>query len=195
MKNLLIVFGLLIFNLGLNAQTPIGVKFNEKLADSLLFESINKKRISLGKTPFIKSNKVSKYISQRNVSIMISKSLLHHPKYDWENDSVLGKNVASIYKDYKKLFPNNKNYDAVTKKPYVMTYMEVALSGSNIYNYNTYESLVDSMVQRWYNSNMHRILLLEDDGSLKTNEKSLIGISIKLDNKGGYYACANIVSF
>jgi len=195
MKNLLIVLGLLISNLGLNAQTPIGSKFNEKFADSLLFEKINQKRIELGKTPYVKSDKVSKYISQRNVNIMVSKSALFHPGYKWEDDSVMTKNVVSIYKDYKKMFPNNKNFSPSSNRPYVMTYAEVALRGQNYSYYETYENLIDVMIQGWYNSLSHRVILLGTEVELSDNEKSFIGVSIKVDKNGYYYSAANVVSF
>lgn len=195
MKNVLIILGLLISNLGLNAQTPIGPKFNEKFADSLLFEKINQKRIELGKTPYVKSDKVSKYISQRNVGIMVSKSALFHPGYKWEDDSVMTKNVVSIYKDYKKMFPNNKNFSPSSNRPYRMTYAEVALRGENYSYYETYEKLIDVMIQGWYNSLGHRVILLGDDVDLEFNQKSFIGVSIKIDKNGYYYSAANVVSF
>lgn len=195
MKNLLIVLGLFISNLGLNAQTPIGTKFNEKFADSLLFEKINQKRIELGKTPYVKSDKVSKYISQRNVGIMVSKSDLFHPDYNWEDDSTMTNNVVSIYKDYKKMFTNNENFSFSNNRPHYMIYAEVALRGKNYYYYETYENLIDAMIQGWYNSLNHRVILLGNDFELDDNEKSFIGVSIKVDKNGCYYSAANVVSF
>lgn len=185
----------MFLTLGVNAQTPIGSKFNEKFADSLLFEKINQKRIELGKTTYVKSDKVSKYISQRNVNLMVSKSALFHPGYKWEDDSDMTKNVVSIYNDYKKMFPNNKNFSSSINRPYRMTYAEVALRGQNYSYYETYEKLIDIMIQGWYNSLSHRVILLDDDVEVDNNEKSFIGVSIKVDKNGYYYSAANVVSF
>ena len=176
-------------------QKTIGLVFDEKFADSLLFEKINQKRIELGKTPYVKSDKVSKYISQRNVGIMVSKSALFHPGYEWESDSVMTKNVVSIYKDYKKMFPNDKNFSPSMNRPYAMTYAEVALRGENYFYYETYEKLIDVMIEGWYNSLGHRVILLGNDVEVDNNEKSFIGVSIKVDKNGYYYSAANVVSF
>lgn len=196
MKNFIITIAVLISTLSVNAQTKIGSNFNEKFADSLLFEKINQKRVSLGFTPFYKSKVVSKEISQRNVDIMFSKNLLHHPGFKWEGDSVLTKKVVKIHKEYKKINKDDKNLNPETNVPYTMVYMEVALGGDNLYYYETYEELIDVMINGWYNSLSHRVILLGSDASFTLfKETSFMGVSIKVNKEGKYYSAVNIVSF
>lgn len=192
MKNLLIVLGLLISNFGLNAQTPIGTKFNQKFADSLLFEKINQKRVSLGLTPYYKSKTVSKYISERNANIMVSAKTMFHPKFDWEHDSVLAKQVGLIGKEYRKVNKTNKNYDKENGIPYSMFRGEVACGGVNASQYITYEYLLDLVINGWYNSPGHKVIIFEKEMA-NDGEISFVGVSIKLDSNGSFYAVANLV--
>lgn len=192
MKNLIITIGILLSTLSIKAQTVIGSKFNEKFADSLLFEKINQKRVSLGFTPFYKSQTVSKYISERNANIMVSMKTLFHPKFDWEHDSVLAKKVGLIGKEYRKINKTNTNYNKKTGIPYAMFRGEVAAGGVNASQYETYEHLFDLVIEGWYKSESHRIIVFTNDEA-KKDETSFIGVSVKLDSNGNFYAVANLV--
>ena len=191
MKNVIITIGILLSVLGVNAQTLIGTSFNKKFADSLLIVKINEKRIALGFTPFYKSDNVSNYISKRNCSIMASGGPAH-PEYKWETDPELKKKMVLISKEYAKVNKNTNHISPTTQEPYGVSFMEVAAYGYG--DITTYESLIDRVINGWYNSLGHRALLLSQDYSLEFNEVSFLGVSIQVIGDR-FYATANIISF
>lgn len=193
MKNVIITIGILLSVLGVNAQTLIGTSFNKKFADSLLIVKINEKRIALGFTPFYKSDNVSNYISKRNCSIMASGGPAH-PEYKWETDPELKKKMVLISKEYAKVNKNTDHISPTTQLPYAngVSFMEVAAYGYG--DITTYESLIDRVINGWYNSLGHRALLLSQDYSLEFNEVSFLGVSIQVIGDR-FYATANIISF
>jgi|LakMenE01Jun11ns_1017448.scaffolds.fasta_scaffold9876100_1 uncharacterized protein YkwD len=194
MKNVIITIGILLSTLSnsVYAQTKIGSKFNEKFADSLLFEMINQKRVSLGLTPYYKSKTVSKYISKRNANIMVSMKTMFHPKFDWEHDSDLAKKVGLIGKEYRKINKTNNNYSKSTGIPYAVFMGEVACGGVNASQYETYENLLNLVIEGWYKSSGHRVIVFTKE-SANEGETSFIGVSIKLDSNGNFYAVANLI--
>lgn len=193
MKNVIITIGILLSVLGVNAQTLIGTSFNKKFADSLLIVKINEKRVALGFTPFHKSDNVSNYISKRNCSIMASGGPAH-PEYKWETDPELKKKMVLISKEYAKVNKNTDHISPTTQLPYAngVSFMEVAAYGYG--DITTYESLIDRVINGWYNSLGHRALLLSQDYSLEFNEVSFLGVSIQVIGDR-FYATANIISF
>jgi hypothetical protein len=193
MKNLIITIGILLSTLSnsVYAQTLIGKSFNKKFADSLLIVKINEKRVSLGFTPFYKSNNVSNYISKRNCTIMASGGPAH-PEYKWETDPELKKKMVLISKEYAKVNKNTNHISPTTQEPYGVIFKEVAAYGEG--DITTYESLIDRVINGWYNSLGHRALLLRDDHSLHFNEVSFLGVSIQVIGDR-FFATANIISF
>ena len=192
MKNLIITIGILLSTLSVKSQTVIGPKFNQKFADSLLFEKINQKRVSLGLTTYYKSKTVSKYITERNANIMVSVKTMFHPKFDWEHDSVLSKQVGLIGKEYRKVNKTNNNYSNETGIPYAMFRGEVVCGGVNASQYITYEHLLDLVIDGWYNSPGHKVIIFGGEDA-KKGEISFVGVSVKLDAIGNFYAVANLV--
>lgn len=191
MKNLIITIGILLSTLSVKSQTVIGPKFNQKFADSLLIVKINEKRVALGFTPFYKSDNVSNYISKRNCSIMASGGPAH-PEYKWETDPELKKKMVLISKEYAKVNKNTNHISPTTQEPYGVSFMEVAAYGYG--DITTYESLIDRVINGWYNSLGHRALLLSNDHSLHFNEVSFLGASIQVIGDR-FFATANIISF
>jgi hypothetical protein len=193
MKNVIITIGILLSTLSnsVYAQTLIGKSFNKKFADSLLIVKINEKRVSLGFTPFYKSNNVSNYISKRNCTIMASGGPAH-PEYKWETDPELKKKMVLISKEYAKVNKNTNHISPTTQEPYGVSFKEVAAYGEG--DITTYESLIDRVINGWYNSLGHRALLLRDDHSLHFNEVSFLGVSIQVIGDR-FFATANIISF
>lgn len=192
MKNVIITIGILLLTLSVKSQTVIGPKFNQKFADSLLFEKINQKRVSLGLTTYYKSKTVSKYISERNANIMVSVKTMFHPKFDWEHDSDLSKKVGLIGKEYRKINKTNNNYSKATGIPYAVFIGEVACGGVNASQYETYENLLNLVIEGWYKSSGHRVIVFTKE-SANEGETSFIGVSIKLDSNGNFYAVANLI--
>lgn len=179
-----------LFTFGLNAQTQIGSKFNERIADSFVYLKINELRQKSNLTPVVYSNKLRKYFSQKHSEIMINEKRMFHPPL--VKDRKFVREVFYISDDFSKA----NNYNVYTSEDSSTSYsikeMVISLNGT----YKTYEEFANIAVNLWFNSKVHNEIMLSKYTNKQTNQemKMVIGVSFK-KHESGYYGCVNFMGF
>lgn len=174
---------LILFNLSVNGQIPIGDVLDEDLLDSLIVVEINRVREEKGLTKFVSSQNVRKYMSLRNTTIMVEKDSLFHPKLPTTQE--FEDQVLIIQSEYNKVNPiRDTSFNRMTYRGEISIFL---LGGFN------YDNFAHKCVESWLNSPKHHDIMMNN--WCREKHIMLVGASAKKVGKNTYYASVNIVAF
>ena len=150
--------------------------FDNKLLESLVFESLNNYRESLGVIDLLWSDEMYKYISCKQTEIVAKGSGLYHPDLEIKFTDEFR---VALAKESERL-TGMKSYSSCSPKA-VQSLSENAFS-TDLYDC-TYEALAKSAIIAWDKSVMHKInqkyhYLVRGGG------KGFVSISARLNNEG-----------